>query len=99
MKHTIHKWGVDISSIHEVIGPQYTSIKPVGTKSQVCQRKYFWGSPNGVKQNYIVIFPTQMSPIFMYNICICQSEAKYGREGMEMCYTELGLNLQLGSST
>ena len=26
MKHTIHKWGVDISSIHEVIGPQYTSI-------------------------------------------------------------------------
>ena len=26
MKHTIHKWGGDISSIHEVIGPQYTSI-------------------------------------------------------------------------
>ena len=94
MKHTIHKWGVDISSIHEVIGPQYTSIptnpnqknenfhekikcleqpkmqnkhrkkffcwgcpnlqgggdKPVGTKSQVCQRKYFWGSPNNALQ-------------------------------------------------
>ena len=26
MKHTIHKWGGDISSIHEVIGPQYTKI-------------------------------------------------------------------------
>ena len=90
MKHTIHKWGVDISSIHEVIGPQYTSIptnpnqknenfhekikcleqpkmqnkhqkkifvvgvptsrkgggvKPVGTKSQVCQRNFLCGSP------------------------------------------------------
>ena len=26
MKHTIHKWGGDISSIHEVIGPQHTSV-------------------------------------------------------------------------
>ena len=25
MKHTKHKWGGDISSIHEVIGPQHTS--------------------------------------------------------------------------
>ena len=93
MKHTIHKWGVDISSIHEVIGPQHTptylnpnqknenfhekikcleqpkmqnkyqqnfvvggatsregGVKPVGTKSQVCQRKYFWGSPNNALQ-------------------------------------------------
>ena len=64
---------------------------------------FFYSSiSNGVMQNYIVNFPIQMSPIFMYNICICQSEAKYGREGMEMCYLarqKLGLNLQLGSST
>ena len=26
MKHTIHKWGGNISSIHEVIGPQHTGI-------------------------------------------------------------------------
>ena len=26
MKHTIHKWGGHISSIHEVIGPQHTSV-------------------------------------------------------------------------
>ena len=29
MKHTIHKWGGDISSIHEVIGPQYTQYTSI----------------------------------------------------------------------
>ena len=42
MKHTIHKWGGDISSIHEVIGPQYTSVP---TKKRLLNRKLekkFW---------------------------------------------------------
>ena len=28
MKHTIHKWGVNILSIHEVIGPSQSSSQP-----------------------------------------------------------------------
>jgi len=32
MKHTIHKWGSNISSIHEVLGPPNSELFIVPTK-------------------------------------------------------------------
>ena len=58
MKHTIHKCleQPKMQNKHQkkfVVGVPTSregGVKPVGTKSQVCQRKYFWGSPNNALQ-------------------------------------------------
>ena len=41
MKHTIHKWGDNILSIHEVIGPSHSSSRPKNEIIGLCLGKSF----------------------------------------------------------